>query len=285
MTHDYKRHGTTTLPELVTAVDEHVAHHSTDPKPFIWTKSARDILQKVIRANARSSSKQNETLHWFIYETSSLGVNRPTRFPEQVGMAHCAPHNRFALCSLVCAMRATLRTQFDHPTGAAGGEAVRRFSWPHEQVLATIIPTVKISSPTPSLADRIRRRFDHFLVGVEIAGLVLIGLATAFAMAQEALKVVVTGNVTLTDLLLMFLYLEVLAMNIRYLRLGHLPVRFPLYIAMAALARDLILRGASDTSMQVLMTTIGIVLLAAGALVLRFGQHRFPTVDDDESAP
>ena len=33
------------------------------PKPFIWTKSARDILQKVIRANNRLSSKQNATLH------------------------------------------------------------------------------------------------------------------------------------------------------------------------------------------------------------------------------
>ena len=51
------------VPELVAAIDEYVAHHNTDPKPFIWTKSARDILQKVIRANARLSSKQNGTLH------------------------------------------------------------------------------------------------------------------------------------------------------------------------------------------------------------------------------
>lgn len=40
-----------------------VAHHNTHPKPFIWTKSARDILQKVIRANSRLSSKQNVALH------------------------------------------------------------------------------------------------------------------------------------------------------------------------------------------------------------------------------
>ena len=48
----------TSVPELVAAIDEYVAHHNTDPKPFIWTKSARDILQKVIRANSRLSSKQ-----------------------------------------------------------------------------------------------------------------------------------------------------------------------------------------------------------------------------------
>ena len=51
------------VPELVTAIDEYVARHSTDPKPFIWTKRARDILQKVIRANTRLSSKKNGTLH------------------------------------------------------------------------------------------------------------------------------------------------------------------------------------------------------------------------------
>ena len=53
----------TSVPELVSAIDHYVAHHNTNPKPFIWTKSAADILQKVIRANNRLSSKQNATLH------------------------------------------------------------------------------------------------------------------------------------------------------------------------------------------------------------------------------
>lgn len=53
----------TSVPELVAAIDEYVEHHNTNPKPFIWTKSAADILQKVIRANSRLSSKQNATLH------------------------------------------------------------------------------------------------------------------------------------------------------------------------------------------------------------------------------
>ena len=53
----------TSVPELIGAIDEYIAHHNTNPKPFIWTKSARDILQKVIRANSRLSSKQNATLH------------------------------------------------------------------------------------------------------------------------------------------------------------------------------------------------------------------------------
>ncbi len=53
----------TSVPELIDTIDEYIDHHNTKPKPFIWTKSARDILQKVIRANSRLSSKQNATLH------------------------------------------------------------------------------------------------------------------------------------------------------------------------------------------------------------------------------
>ena len=51
------------VPELTIAIKEYIAVHNKNPKPFVWTKSARDILQKVIRANRRLSSKQNATLH------------------------------------------------------------------------------------------------------------------------------------------------------------------------------------------------------------------------------
>ncbi len=51
------------VPELVSATNEYMALHNKDPEPFIWTKSARDILEKVIRANSRLCAKQNATPH------------------------------------------------------------------------------------------------------------------------------------------------------------------------------------------------------------------------------
>jgi hypothetical protein len=47
----------TSVPELVTVIDEYIARHNIKPKPFIWTKSAADILQKVIRANSRLTNR------------------------------------------------------------------------------------------------------------------------------------------------------------------------------------------------------------------------------------
>jgi transposase len=50
-------------PELIAAINEYIAVHNENPKPFVWTAKANDILQKVIRANRRLGSKKNEALH------------------------------------------------------------------------------------------------------------------------------------------------------------------------------------------------------------------------------
>jgi transposase len=51
------------VPELTDAIDAYIANHNKNPKPFIWTAKAHDILAKVLRANRNLSSKQNEALH------------------------------------------------------------------------------------------------------------------------------------------------------------------------------------------------------------------------------
>ncbi|MGK8893390.1 phosphate-starvation-inducible PsiE family protein [Burkholderia gladioli] len=68
-------------------------------------------------------------------------------------------------------------------------------------------------------------------------GLIVIGLGTAIALANLVWSVIRTEQVTLTDLLLMFLFLEVFAMVSQYLKSGQLPVRFPLYIAIGSIAQ------------------------------------------------
>ena len=47
-----RRDSFTSVAELELAIDLYVAHHNIDPKPFIWTARATDILAKVTRAKA-----------------------------------------------------------------------------------------------------------------------------------------------------------------------------------------------------------------------------------------
>ena len=121
---------------------------------------------------------------------------------------------------------------------------------------------------------------------VEYAGLLAIAFATTFALFEEIMVMVGAGRVTLADLLLMFLYLEVLAMIGQYFKSGQLPVRFPMYIAMVALARYLILDIKEITEWRMLAVAAAIFLLTLGVLAIRYGHVRFPYREDtSEGAP
>lgn len=131
--------------------------------------------------------------------------------------------------------------------------------------------------------DRLRRFFSGGLDIVELAGLLIIAFATTVAIWQEAAVMIEARRVTLADLLLMFLYLEVLAMIGQYFRSGHIPVRYPLYIAMVALARYLILDIKELTELRVMATAGAILLLTLAVLAIRYGHVKFPYREDRTS--
>jgi protein PsiE len=88
-------------------------------------------------------------------------------------------------------------------------------------------------------------------------------------------------QVNMADLLLLFLYLEVLAMVGAYYRSGKLPVRFPLYISMVALARYLVLDIKGMEDWRMLAITASILLLTLAVLVVRIGHVRYPYPSND----
>ncbi len=124
--------------------------------------------------------------------------------------------------------------------------------------------------------ETIRRIGNRAVVLVEDIGLLVILLATVVAAGQEIWHMVATGSVRLADLLLMFIYLEVVAMVAAYWKSGQLPVRMPLYIGMVALARYLILDMKSMDEWRLLAVAGAVLLLGLTVLVVRFGHVRFP---------
>jgi len=128
--------------------------------------------------------------------------------------------------------------------------------------------------------DRMRRFFSNGLDLIEYLGLLVIGIATTVAMFHEVVAMVDAHRVQLADLLLMFLYLEVLAMIGQYFKSGQLPVRFPMYIAMVALARYLILDIKEMNEWRMLAVALAIFLLTLGVLAIRYGHVRFPYNED-----
>lgn len=114
---------------------------------------------------------------------------------------------------------------------------------------------------------------------VEQAVLITIAMATIFAVFQAISHIWQAHTITVGDLLLLFLYLEVMSMLNHYLGSGNLPVRYPLYIGIIALARYLVLDVAEIDAFRMFALSGSIFLIAIAILVIRYGHVRFPYID------
>ena len=100
--------------------------------------------------------------------------------------------------------------------------------------------------------------------------LTIILISTVIAVGIEIKKMFLNQTVTLADLLLMFLYLEVMAMVRVFWDQQSISITLPLLIAITALSRFIILQGKSINP-EILVYEAGAILLIAFAiLVLRF---------------
>lgn len=112
-----------------------------------------------------------------------------------------------------------------------------------------------------------------------LLALFVIGATTVWSAAVAFIGMVAQGRASLSDILLLFIYLEIGAMVGIYFKTTRLPVRYLIYIAITALGRVLIeIVGAEhQTGMDLLIVAGAILLLSFSVLVLRFGSYRFPS--------
>ena len=107
--------------------------------------------------------------------------------------------------------------------------------------------------------------------------LVLIAGFTIAAMFQEVMRLVDHHQIELKDLLLMFIYAEVLGMLAAFYSSSKIPITIPLFIAMTALSRLIILQG-KEGDPSILLYESGAILMIAllviPAAAARFWTHR-----------
>ncbi len=99
--------------------------------------------------------------------------------------------------------------------------------------------------------------------------MVIILISTVIAVGIEISKMFQNRSVTLADLLLMFLYLEVLAMVRVFWHQQSISITLPLLIAITALARFIILQGKEMDPAALVYEAVAIVLIAGAIVILR----------------
>ena len=104
---------------------------------------------------------------------------------------------------------------------------------------------------------------------LQLVVMVIILISTVIAVGIEMNKMFLAKSVTLADLLLMFLYLEVLAMVRVFWDQQSISITLPLLIAITALARFIILQGKEMDPTALVYEAVAIVLIAGAIVILR----------------
>ena len=99
--------------------------------------------------------------------------------------------------------------------------------------------------------------------------LTIILISTVIAVGIEIKKMFLNQTVTLADLLLMFLYLEVMAMVRVFWDQQSISITLPLLIAITALSRFIILQGKEMDPSGLVYEAVAIVLIAGAIVILR----------------
>ena len=98
--------------------------------------------------------------------------------------------------------------------------------------------------------------------------LTVILVSTVIAVGIEIRAMIINQSVTLADLLLFFLYLEVLAMVRVFWDEQSISITLPLLIAITALSRFIILQGKEMDPTGLVYEAVAIVLIASAIVIL-----------------
>jgi len=104
--------------------------------------------------------------------------------------------------------------------------------------------------------------------------LATIAILTIIATIQEIYQIYLSGQVNLADLLLLFIYTEVLGMIGVFYTSNRIPITLPLFIAMTAISRLMILQGKDMEASTLLYEAGAILILSLACLVVRFRPSR-----------
>ena len=114
----------------------------------------------------------------------------------------------------------------------------------------------------------------NLLRNIQLTGAVIIMITTIVAFGLEVKIMIVTQDVFLADILLLFIYLEVLGMVTSYWGTQRIRLTYPLFIAITAIGRLIILQKKDIDAISLIYESSAILLIAIAIVVLRFRRSK-----------
>ena len=118
---------------------------------------------------------------------------------------------------------------------------------------------------------------------IQLVAVVIVLVSTIIAFLLEIVKMYEVQNVTLADLLLMFIYIEVIGLVRSYWESRAVRVIYPLVIAITALARYIILQDKESDPTNLIYLALAILIVSIATVVIRFRRSKYLNIDKDKS--
>ena len=118
---------------------------------------------------------------------------------------------------------------------------------------------------------------------IQLVAVVAVLIATIIAFFVELTFMYETRTVGLADLLLMFIYIEVLGLVRSYWETRSVRITYPLVIAITALARFIILQEKNSDPANLIYIALAILIVSLATVVVRFRNSKYLKIDSSKS--
>ena len=118
---------------------------------------------------------------------------------------------------------------------------------------------------------------------IQLTAVVFVLFATIIAFILEVREMYINKSISLADLLLMFIYIEVIGLVRSYWETRAVRISYPMVIAITALARYIILQDKNDDPTTLVYISSAILIVAAATVVIRFRNSKYLKLDKSKS--
>ena len=124
---------------------------------------------------------------------------------------------------------------------------------------------------------------NNTIRNIQLTAVLFVLVSTIIAFLLEVREMYENRNIELADLLLMFIYIEVIGLVKSYWETRSVRITYPLVIAITALARFIILQDKESDPSNLIYISIAILIVAIATVVIRFRNSKFLKIDKAKS--
>tara|TARA_B100000427_G_scaffold139392_1_gene115953 strand:- start:633 stop:1019 length:387 start_codon:yes stop_codon:yes gene_type:complete len=118
---------------------------------------------------------------------------------------------------------------------------------------------------------------------IQLVAALIVLSATVLAFILEIKEMYINQTVNLADLLLLFIYIEVIGLVRSYWETRSVRISYPLVIAITALARYIILQDKNDDPATLLYIALAILIVALSTVIIRFRNSKYLKIDQKKA--